>query len=122
MENKNQENKIYHLYISYWGEKIRQARAGIGKSNFDLMNFMKPEVEKMLHFPRLPMFYIFKYAIKDKELFGHLLEDNIQNNTREIRSVIKKHQISPTRVISARDILYCLQYNIDPFSLMGRHH
>ena len=56
MENKEQENKS-HLYISYWGEKIRQSRLGIGNSNFDLMNFMKSEVEKMLRFPRLPILY-----------------------------------------------------------------
>ena len=111
MENKEQENKS-HLYISYWGEKIRQSRLGIGNSNFDLMNFMKSEVEKMLRFPRLPIFYI----------FGRLLDNNIQNNARKVQAIIKEHQISPPRVISARDILYCLQYNIDPFSIMGCHH
>ena len=70
------------------------------------MNFMKSEVEKMLRFPRLPIFYIFKYVIQDKNLFGRLLDNNIQNNARKVQAIIKEHQISPTRVISARDILY----------------
>ena len=98
MENKEQENNS-HLYISYWGEKIRQSRLGIGNSNFDLMNFMKSEVEKMLRFPRLPIFYIFKYVIQDKNLFGRLLDNNIQNNARKVQAIIKEHQISQTRVI-----------------------
>lgn len=38
MENKEQENKS-HLYISYWGEKIRQSRLGIGNSNFGFDEF-----------------------------------------------------------------------------------
>lgn len=94
MENKEQENKS-HLYISYWGEKIRQSRLGIGNSNFDLMNFMKSEVEKCYVSPDYPYFIFLSMLFRIRiclDVFWIITYKTMRGKSKQSLKNTKYHQ------------------------------